>query len=188
MVDRLRPASPLSFHVGGLLAEPAGATRDHAISGAALAPDDELRFGPLDGGLRLLRTNRGLLVSGSLTTTLAAECARCLTAVEIPLALSFEEEALPTVDPASGRVPDPDPDPEGLRIDEHLELDLERTVREAISLAEPIAPVCRDDCPGLCAICGAPLAGPAHGHPEEDLDPRLAALRSFVVDVEPETE
>lgn len=136
----------------------------------------------------MLRTNRGLLVSGSLSTTLTAECVRCLTPVDIALSLTIDEEALPTAELTTGRPLEHDADPEGLRVDEHHQLDLERTVREAISLAEPIAPLCRADCPGLCAICAAALEGPAHDHPDEDLDPRLAVLRGFVVDAEAETE
>jgi len=188
LVDRPRPAAALSYHVGGLLAEPAGATRDHLIAGVTLPPTDDVRVAPLDGRLRMLRTNRGLLVTGALTTTLVSECVRCLTPVEIPLSLTIDEEALPTIDLPSGKLLATDPDREGLWIDEHHELDLERTVREAISLAEPLAPVCRVDCPGLCTMCGAPLAGPRHDHPDDDLDPRLAALRGFVVDAEAETE
>ena len=42
-----------------------------------------------------------------------------------------------------------------LFLDDHHELHLEPAVREAISLAEPIAPLCRSDCPGLCDTCGA---------------------------------
>ena len=49
-------------------------------------------------------------------------------------------------------------EPEALRLTDHHELDLEHLIREAIQLAEPIAPVCRPDCPGLCAVCGADLS------------------------------
>ena len=50
-------------------------------------------------------------------------------------------------------------------------------MRDAISLAEPIAPLCRPDCPGLCETCGLDLTDdPEHSHPGEDIDPRLAAL------------
>ena len=40
--------------------------------------------------------------------------------------------------------------------------------------------LCRDDCPGLCVECGAPLAdaGPDHGH-EDAADPRWAGLKQF---------
>ena len=68
-------------------------------------------------------------------------------------------------------------EPEALRLDDHHELDLEPAIRDAISLAEPIAPLCRPDCPGLCRVCGPDLAAdPAHAHPTRSIDPRLAVL------------
>jgi uncharacterized protein len=71
-------------------------------------------------------------------------------------------------------------EPETLRLDDHHELDLAETVREAISLAEPIAPLCRPDCRGLCLECGTDLnLWPDHHHHRDDIDPRLAALASF---------
>ena len=50
-------------------------------------------------------------------------------------------------------------------------------MRDAVVLALPLAPLCSDDCPGLCPECGERRAdlGPDHGH--ETLDPRWAALR-----------
>ena len=58
-----------------------------------------------------------------------------------------------------------------------LGVDLEQTVRDAVVLALPLAPLCTDDCPGLCPECGGRRAdlGPDHGH--DTLDPRWAALR-----------
>ncbi len=189
MVDRRPPVAPLVFHVGGLLAEPPGATRAYQIAGVTLALDDDLRLAdPLEGAIRLVRTNRGLLVSGTLRTALAETCSRCLTPVDVPLELTIEEEALPSVDLASGDPIADDEDPDILRLTDHHELDLEAAVRGAISLAEPIAPLCRADCAGLCPTCGERLADGAHDHPDEDLDPRLAVLRGFVVDGTAETE
>ena len=59
-----------------------------------------------------------------------------------------------------------------------LQLDL-RLVTEL-----PLAPVCRDDCPGLCPECGALLAeDPTHQH--EAVDPRWAALRTLTTSGSP---
>ena len=59
-------------------------------------------------------------------------------------------------------------------------LDLEPTLRDAVVLALPMAPLCRDDCPGLCVECGVPLAdaGPGHQH-EDPPDPRWNGLKQF---------
>ena len=69
------------------------------------------------------------------------------------------------------------------RLTDHHELELRPLVIEAISLEEPIAPLCEPGCPGLCEECGARLE-PGHGHGEGPIDPRLEALRAFRVDAD----
>jgi uncharacterized protein len=63
------------------------------------------------------------------------------------------------------------------------ELDLRSWARDALALALPSQIVCRDDCLGLCAVCGENLnqAGPEHRH-ERQPDPRWAALRELKLD------
>jgi uncharacterized protein len=63
------------------------------------------------------------------------------------------------------------------------ELDLRGWARDALALALPSQIVCRDDCLGLCGVCGENLneAGPEHGH-EREPDPRWAALRELKLD------
>jgi hypothetical protein len=57
-------------------------------------------------------------------------------------------------------------------------LDFEPVLHDALVLALPLAPLCQDDCPGLCVECGVPLAqaGPDHGHGPA-IDPRWASLQ-----------
>jgi uncharacterized protein len=134
----------------------------------------------LEGSLKLTRTNRGLVVRARLITAIEQVCSRCLREIEWPIEIKIDEEALPTVDFLSGLPLGPDADPDLLRLTDHHELELEGEVREAIQLAEPIAPLCREDCPGLCIVCGQELASGPHDHPDEEVDPRLEALREFV--------
>jgi DUF177 domain-containing protein len=56
-------------------------------------------------------------------------------------------------------------------------LDLHAWARDALALTVPANLLCREDCAGLCPVCGANLneAGPDHHH-ERDPDPRWAAL------------
>jgi uncharacterized protein len=60
-------------------------------------------------------------------------------------------------------------------------LDVRAWVRDALALALPAQVVCRPECAGLCAVCGANLnhAGPGHAH-ERDPDPRWAKLRELI--------
>src|SRR5579859_6386889 len=157
-MTRLAPGEPLRWNVSGLLTEPLGSTRDLLVAGVTIPLDDDLRLAdPIDGRVRLARTNRGLLISGDLTAGLDAACSRCLRPIIVPLRLRIREEALPSVDIGTGQVIDASAEPDVLRLTAHHELELAGTVREAISLAEPIAPVCRPDCPGLCPECGESL-------------------------------
>jgi uncharacterized protein len=60
---------------------------------------------------------------------------------------------------------------------EHEVLDLHAWARDALALALPATLLCRDDCAGLCAVCGENLnrAAPGHQH-EAGPDPRWAKL------------
>jgi uncharacterized protein len=190
---------PLTWNVAGLLAEDPGATREYDIAGVTIplvgASDTlgeldvdgvtipvvvETRLAdPIEGHVRLRRTNRGILADADLRTALGVECSRCLRPIEVPVEIRVEEEYLPALDLASGRPLPTGAEPDVPRLTDHHELDLETPVREAILLAEPIAPLCRPDCPGLCTICGQPLEDGPHDHPDDDIDPRLEALRGF---------
>jgi uncharacterized protein len=173
-------AEALTFNVTGLLGEPVGSIRDLDISSPPLDLGPDLRQGRgVAGKVRLTRTNRGLLVEGTLATSIEQECSRCLREIEYAVELEIEEEALPTIDLASGLPLDTSAEPDVLRLTDHHELQLEEEVREAILLAEPIAPLCREDCPGLCVVCGQELGSGPHDHPDQDIDPRLEALRQF---------
>jgi uncharacterized protein len=179
----------LTWNVAGLLGEPAGSTREDVVTRAVPDLGDDRRLVvPVEGTLRLDRTNRGVLVRADLTAALEMECSRCLRSIVVPLELAIEEEVLPSIDLRSGVPVDPGSEPDAVRLTDHHELELERLVVEAIDLAEPIAPTCRPDCPGLCSVCGVPHEDGAHDHPDEDVDPRLAALRAFRVDAGPASE
>ncbi len=175
---------PLVFAVSGLMAEAPGAVRDYVIDPVDVDPGDDLRLAePVSGTMRLARTNRGLVVEARLHAALAGECARCLRSLVTPVTMRIDEEVLPSIDFASGMpVPlEEDADPEAPRLTDHHELELRPLVAEAISLQEPIAPLCEPGCPGLCTECGQRL-DPGHGHDDRPVDPRLEALRAFRFD------
>ena len=174
-------AEALTFNVAGLLGEPVGSIRDLDVSSPPLDLGPDLRQArDVVGNVRLTRTNRGLLVKASLAT--------CDRAAVQPLpardrlarraARSRRRLCRASTWPAASRST-PRPRPDALRLTDHHELDLEEEVRDAILLAEPIAPLCREDCPGLCVVCGQELGSGPHDHPDADIDPRLEALRQF---------
>ena len=171
----------LRYNVAGLLKAAPGEIRTYPVTGELIEIADDLSLAaPIEGELRLSKTSRSVLVHADLSTQLVLRCSRCLVEMTAPVDVTVDEEALPSVDFETGKPLDIDDEPEALRIDEHHELDLHETIREAISLAEPIAPLCREDCRGLCVTCGTDLnADPAHHHEDDAIDPRLAALAAW---------
>ncbi len=180
---------PLTFAVSGLLADVPGTVREYVIEPVDVDPGEGLVLTePVTGSVRLLRTNRGLVVEAKVSTAIAGECARCLRPLATPVRARIDEEVLPTIDLASGAVIplEEDADPEAPRLTDHHELELRPLVAEAISLQEPIAPLCEPECPGLCPECGERLEA-GHAHDDAPIDPRLEALRAFRVDAEAES-
>ncbi len=89
-----------------------------------------------------------------LRTVVAGECRRCLAPVEE----TIEDD----VDVLFSSDPDLLEDPSVYEVPAHaVVLDLATAVREEVALRVSAFPLCRPDCQGLCAACGADLnAGP----------------------------
>jgi uncharacterized protein len=132
---------------------------------------------PVDIDLRLEAVMEGVLVTGTAEADLEGECSRCLEPIEDSVHVDLQELFVYD-DPGHVRRGD-DQDDDVSRLEEDL-IDLEPLLRDAVVLALPFQPLCRDDCPGLCVECGARLADdPDHRH-EAPIDPRWAALGDVV--------
>ena len=122
--------------------------------------------------LRLESVMEGVLVSGTVRGRAAGECVRCLEDVSLDVETELQELFV-----YPGRTPAGEDD-EDLREFEDDLIDLEPALRDAVVLALPFQPVCREDCPGLCSECGARLADDP-GHRHDSADPRWAALQGL---------
>lgn len=155
-----------------------GATRRYPIDQPFTLPYAGEPVSRVVGDVLLTRTDRGLLAQAELTATAPETCSRCLQPLETPLVLSIEEEYLPTVDPMTGaRLPEP-AEQAFFLIDAAHHIDLEEAARQAAVLAETMAPLCRPDCQGLCAQCGANLNDRRCACETGTVDERWAALRA----------
>jgi DUF177 domain-containing protein len=98
--------------------------------------------------------------------TLAGPCMRCLEAA----APTFAIDAREVSQPGEGE------ELESPYVERGI-LDLHAWARDALSLSLPATLLCRDDCAGLCPVCGENLnlAGATHGH-EREPDRRWAKL------------
>jgi len=172
---RLNPRSPLVLDTRELPRRP-GAMRE--VTRSVPAPVDlGLALIGVPAGatlsldLRMESVSEGVLVSGTVTGPVEGECGRCLSPIGDTVEVSVQELYAyehSTTDETT------DEDEVG-RLQGDL-IDLEPAVRDAVVLALPANPLCREDCPGLCAECGLPLADLPADHTHEQVDARWAAL------------
>lgn len=121
-------------------------------------------------------------VRGRLRATLELECGRCLEAYPLPLDQELDLFYLPhrSEDEAEDEVELSDRDMvvayyQGER------LDLGNVLREQLFLAVPLRRLCREECRGLCSVCGADRnAASCACTPEAAGDPRLAVLGHLI--------
>ncbi|MGV9293296.1 YceD family protein [Amycolatopsis sp. NPDC003676] len=132
----------------------------------------EIREGePVELDLMLESVVEGVLVTGTATAVATGECSRCLDPVTEHIEVDLTELF---AYPGSATEETTDEDEIPRLVDDRI--DLEPTVRDAVVLALPLAPLCREDCPGLCIECGVKWADLEPGHGHEKIDPRWAAL------------
>jgi DUF177 domain-containing protein len=173
-LSKLDPRAPLVLDTRELGRRP-GSQRE--VSRTVPAPADlgievlgVAEGSPVELDLRLEAVMEGVLVTGTATAALSGECARCLEPISDEVEVRFQELFV-----YDDRDVDPDEELEVSTLQDDL-VDLEPLLREAVVLALPFQPLCTEDCPGLCAECGARLAeDPDHVH-NEPVDPRWAAL------------
>ena len=117
-------------------------------------------------------TGPGYALRLAFEATLAGPCMRCLS----DAAPVFEVEAREVSQPGEGEELESPYVQDGA-------LDLRAWARDALALTLPAQVLCRPDCAGLCATCGADLneAGPDHIH-ESTPDPRWEKLSELRFD------
>ncbi len=119
--------------------------------------------------VRLRSLTDGVVARGTASVEVQLTCRRCLTTWSEHREVPFEQ--------VYRRHPD-DQDDELPLIDGHS-IDLESAVHDEVSLSLPAAPTCRDDCLGLCAVCGTDLnVAPCDGHGDGSSSP-FAALKQL---------
>jgi uncharacterized protein len=163
------------------------APQDLGIKGVIGVPEGA----PVELELRLESVMEGVLVTGTARAQAEGECVRCLEPLEMDLEADFQEMfSYPDADDRGRPKAEPTDDAEGSAEDEDrlfIEdglFDLEPVLRDAVVLALPMQPVCREDCAGLCSECGANLNdNPDHHH--DAVDMRWAALQGFADSLEP---
>ncbi len=116
--------------------------------------------------VRLESVHEGILVTVSGDAFADTECSRCLEPMQEEIEIELQE------------LFHYQPKEEDDFAIEQDRVDLEQALIDAVVPNLPIKPLCREDCPGLCADCGEKLDAGTHNH-EKPIDPRFDALKDF---------
>jgi DUF177 domain-containing protein len=120
-----------------------------------------------EAALTLTRTSSGLLLELEFAVRMVGPCMRCLADAGISLDVKAREYQA-TSPGESDELTTP------YVTDDNL--DLSAWARDAVALALPDKILCREDCAGLCPVCGRDLNAEPHEHEEEESDPRWEKL------------
>jgi len=122
-------------------------------------PENEAVSAIVDANLHALRVGGGsILLSGHIDGKRTGLCDRCGEEGEFSLSGDFVYRITTAQVDFSGHadVECTEEDAQALYLDEP-EIDIDEILREQILLAVPMQTLCREDCLGICAGCGAGL-------------------------------
>lgn len=119
--------------------------------------------------VQLESVSEGVLVTGVVSADLVGECARCLDEIIDRGEFDLQELFF---------YPGRDADEDALFVVDD-QINLEQPMRDAIVLELPFIPLCREDCLGLCPVCGFALNDDPGHHHQAATDPRWQALEEL---------
>jgi len=154
--------------------EPLQLVGDIRMDGILANRPDILRHSPIHASLEASQLAGIVQVDGQLDGELVISCSRCLDEVEkhiqVPFLESFSQDE---------QFADEDDDESDVIYIPQDEFSLVPYVEAAFLLNIPFVALCKDDCKGLCPVCGTNRNDSACACETERIDPRLADLQKF---------
>ncbi len=117
--------------------------------------------------------NKRLLIQGDVDVKLGIPCGRCLE--EVPTPIHFRVDK--TLSITDDGIIDEDMEETDYLIG--FELDVDKLVYAEILVNWPMRVLCKDDCKGICKVCGMNLNKGACSCQRTELDPRMAAIQDI---------
>lgn len=152
---------------------------EETVDPRLLERDEVLELAPVQWRGLIRRLDQGLVLRATVTYGQVLSCQRCLR----PVTQRVEEDVeLLLVDHEPGAEEEERELEEqdlGVMVLDGPELDLWPILMEQIQLNVPMRPLCREDCAGLCPVCGADLNAGDCGCRRETVDPRWAGLAAL---------
>ncbi len=156
---------PFILKLGAFIHQSPGYSREFPFEHPIFQFSDEFSINDLDGVVVATRTQQGVLIQGDFSGKLQLDCVRCLRKYAHFLEWEFAELYFFNRRDASK---------EDLILPDNAQIDIKKIILEEAQLDIPINPICKEDCQGLCQVCGADLNLGDCGHeellPDEDSD------------------
>lgn len=180
------PPSPYAIPLRDIPAE--GLHRAYELTGpfaeqALAGTEVDAGQSTVSAAVDLYRTGHEVVARGKVNGQLVALCSRCASPAQLKLDSSMQIVFLPR----GSEVPDVEDDevaaeqPDVVHYDDET-IDLAETLREELLLALPLAPLCREDCKGLCPRCGTDLNEGPCDCLVETKDDRWSRLKNLKLD------
>ena len=128
---------------------------------------------------RARRKAEEVQITGTLTTTVETPCARCLKSVLLPIRVEFSERFVTAVSWQAEVQHELASEDLNLSVFDGETIELDELVREEIELATPVQVFCREDCPGLCPVCGGDRNLKACECGTQEIDSRWEQLKDL---------
>ena len=117
--------------------------------------------------------NKRLLIQGDVDVMLGIPCGRCLEEVPTPIHFRIDK----TLSITDDGIIDEDMEETDYLIG--FELDVDKLVYAEILVNWPMRVLCKDDCKGICKVCGMNLNKGDCSCQRTELDPRMAAIQDI---------
>jgi len=127
----------------------------------------------------LIRNVAQIEIEGNIKGEVETECFRCLSKVNLPIDLSFRDLFVSKEQFTNEQEKEVRGEDLSLSVYEDQKIDISDIVREEILLNIATQILCREDCKGLCATCGANRNETMCNCFEKEIDPRWAALKNL---------
>jgi uncharacterized protein len=139
-------------------------------------------IGPVHSEIVLKEAGGTIMASGTLTTDVALTCSRCINVYTQHVEQKFSEVYRQHRD-FNRLDPEDREEEQAFAIDEN-KIDLTPLLTQTLVLAVPFKPLCREECPGLCPVCGEALENGTHDHKETEEEEAgyKAALKQYLKD------
>lgn len=117
--------------------------------------DDEVGLvEPAEVSGRIRRDGKEVELSGELHAKIKTACDRCLQPVNLSIGAEFKERFVPAVSWRAEQQHELQEEDLNLAVFDGEAIEVDELVREEILLAVPAHVLCREDCRGLCPVCG----------------------------------